>query len=304
MNKPWRRILLLLLALTLVASACGDDDEDDEPTSAAEDAKGSIVVGSANFDESTLVASMYSQVLAEAGYDVREEFGIGNREVYFGALEAGEVDVLPEFLGSLTAFLGGEGDADGDQAVSNLEDVLPEGLELLAPSPADSANVFVVTKETAEANGLSKVSDLAGKDLTLGGPPECPERPYCMIGLETVYGVDFSESFKPLDVGGPITKEALSSGDIDVALLFSTDPGIVENDWVILEDDKHLQPAENVTAVIRSEVLDDEIRSLLDEVAAALDQDTYVELLGRVYIDGEDSQVVAKEWLEEQGLLG
>jgi osmoprotectant transport system substrate-binding protein len=300
MKNPWRRLLLLLLALALVAAACGDDDE---PTSAAEDAKGSIVIGSANFDESTLVASMYSQVLAAAGYDVREEFGIGAREVYFGALEEGEIDVVPEFLGSLTAFLGGTGDADGDTAVSNLEEVLPEGVELLAPSPADSANVLVVTKETAEANGLSTVSDLKDKGLTLGGPPECPERPFCMIGLQSVYGIDFGDAFKPLDVGGPITKEALSGGDIDVALLFSTDPGIVENDWVVLEDDKHLQPAENVTAVIRSEVLDDEIRSLLDEVAAALDQDAYVELLGRVYIDGEDSQVVAKEWLQDQGLL-
>lgn len=302
MKKTWSRVLLLLLALSLVAAACGDD-EDEEPTAASGDAKGSIVVGSANFDESTLVASMYSQVLTGAGYDVREEFGIGAREVYFGALREGEVDVVPEFLGSLTAFLGGEGDAEDDQAVANLEEVLPEGLELLTPSAADSANVFVVTRETADANGLTTVSDLAGKGLTLGGPPECPERPFCMIGLETVYGIDFGDAFKPLDVGGPITKEALSSGDIDVALLFSTDPGIVANDWVILEDDKHLQPAENVTAVIRSEVLDDEVRALLDEVAAALDQDTYVELLGRVYIDGEDSQAVAREWLQEQGLL-
>jgi osmoprotectant transport system substrate-binding protein len=147
------------------------------------------------------------------------------------------------------------------------------------------------------------VSDLAGKDLTLGGPPECPERPFCILGLKTTYGIDFSNKFKPLDAGGPITKEALTKGDIDVALLFTTDPGIPKNGWVELEDDKHLQQAESVIPVIRKENVDADVTRLLNEVSAKLDQKSYVDLLSKVYIDGDDVKATAKAWLTDNGLL-
>ena len=114
------------------------------------------------------------------------------------------------------------------------------------------------------------------------------------------YDVPF---FKPLDVGGPITKEALSKGDVDVALLFTTDPGIKKNGWVMLEDDKHLQLAENVVPVIQEDAVDDDVTSLLAEVSAELTDEDYVDLLTKVYIDGEDAEAVAKAWLEDKGLL-
>lgn len=314
--KQWRRLVVLLAALLLVTAACGDDDGGSvtSESSGSQSASagsgsgsgsdlGTIVVGSADFAESSIVASMYAQVLEHAGHDVRTRLNVGAREIYFKALEEGELSLVPEFIGSLTVYLEGEGDADTDAAVTNLERVLPEGIEALEPASAQSANVFVVTAETAEAHGLSKVSDLQGKELTLGGPPECPSRPFCMVGLKTVYDVDFTGRFRPLDVGGPITKEALRKGDVDVALLFSTDPGIGANGWVVLEDDRQLQQAENVLPVIRSDRLDDGVRELLDELSAALDQDTYVELIGKVYIDGEDPEAVATAWLEENDFL-
>jgi osmoprotectant transport system substrate-binding protein len=300
--KTWRRLAVVLIALALVGAACGSDDDSTGAASNGGD-KPSLTVGSANFAESSLVASMYAQVLEHAGYDVTTKLDVGARDVYFKALEAGELDLVPEFTGSLTAFLKGTGDSDPATAVENLKEVLPDGLELLEPSPAQSANTFVVTKETADKYDLSKVSDLAGKDLTLGGPPECPQRPFCMLGLKTTYGADFSNHFKPLDAGGALTKEALKKGDIDVALLFTTEPGIKLNGWVELQDDKHLQQAESVIPVIRTDKNSSEVADLLDAVSAKLDQDGYVELLKKVYVDGDDVEATAKAWLEEQGLL-
>jgi glycine betaine/choline ABC-type transport system substrate-binding protein len=151
-------------------------------------------------------------------------------------------------------------------------------------------------------NGTGGGATVASQ-LTLGGPPECPERPFCIPGLRDVYGVEFGQ-FVPLDVGGPLTVEALDGGEIDVALLFSTSSVIGENGWVVLEDDKELQNAENITPVVRTEVLDDTIEERLNAISAALDTQTMTELNGRVEIDEEDPAEVAASFLEENDLLG
>ncbi|MDQ3955056.1 MAG: hypothetical protein M3285_05865 [Actinomycetota bacterium] len=139
--------------------------------------------------------------------------------------------------------------------------------------------------------------------LTLGGPPECPKRPFCLPGLKETYGVEFAD-FERLDVGGPLTVKALANGQIDVGLLFSTSSAIPDNNFVVLEDDKNLQTAENITPVVRSEVLDDTITEQLNAVSAALDTDTITELNGRVELDREDPADVAADFLEQEGLLG
>ena len=311
--KLVRRHLLvaLLLGLSLIPlAACGDDDDDGDTTAAEEEGggeqRGSVTVGSADFAESTIVAAMYAEVLEDAGYDVERNFGIGSRETYFLALEEGEIDVIPEFVGSLATYLEAEASPDPAESKRAVEGALPDGLVALETSEAESANVFVVTSETAEAQDLESVSDLAGKEgeLTLGGPPECPERPFCIPGLRDTYGVDFSNNFRPLDVGGPRTRDALSNGDIDVALLFSTDGAILENEWVELEDDQDLQQSEAVLAVGQEEALDEEAQGLLDEVASTLTNDEYKELVKRVGIDQEDPEDVAREYVEDKGLIG
>jgi osmoprotectant transport system substrate-binding protein len=139
--------------------------------------------------------------------------------------------------------------------------------------------------------------------LTLGGPPECPERPFCIPGLKGTYGIEFGE-FLPLDVGGPLTVEALRSGDIDVALLFSTSSVIGDEGWVVLVDDKNLQAAENITPVVRADVLDDTIAERLNAISAALTTENITELNGRVEIDGEDPADVAADFLQSEGLIG
>jgi osmoprotectant transport system substrate-binding protein len=306
--KMSRRLGVALLALVLVAAACGSSSSGGTKASGASSttaarAKTTITVGSAGFSESTVVAAMYAEVLRQAGYDVKTKFNIGAREVYFAALQKGELTLVPEFAGSLTVYLKGTGDPDPATALTNLKKVLPSGLTALAPSTSQSANVFVVTKATADKEKLVNVSDLKGKDLTLGGPPECPSRPFCMAGLKSTYGVDFTNKFKPLDAGGPITKTALTKGDIQVALLFSTDPGIPKNGWVILNDDKHLQQAESVLPIIQTKAVDATVTKLLDAVSAKLTQKDYVDLLSKIYIDGQDETAVAKAWLTANGLL-
>jgi glycine betaine/choline ABC-type transport system substrate-binding protein len=145
--------------------------------------------------------------------------------------------------------------------------------------------------------------DTVASQLTFGGPPECPERPFCLPGLQETYGIEFAE-FTPLDVGGPLTVEALRNGDIDVALLFSTSSVIGDEGWVVLEDDQGLQAAENITPVVRTEVLDDVITERLNAISAALTTENITELNGRVEIDGEDPADVAAGFLESEGLLG
>jgi glycine betaine/choline ABC-type transport system substrate-binding protein len=137
--------------------------------------------------------------------------------------------------------------------------------------------------------------------MTLGGPPECPERPFCIPGLEEVYGIEFGD-FRALDVGGPLTVKALEAGRIDVALLFSTNSQIADRGWVALEDDKNLQLAENITPVVREDALNPTITKRLNEVSATLTTENMTELNGRVEIDGDDPEDVAEAWIEEQGL--
>jgi glycine betaine/choline ABC-type transport system substrate-binding protein len=139
--------------------------------------------------------------------------------------------------------------------------------------------------------------------MVLGGPPECPKRPFCIPGLEETYGITF-EDFTPLDVGGPLTVEALKAGQIDVGLLFSTSSAIVANDFVLLEDDKRLQQNESITPLVSQDAPVDDIEPLLNDVSAALTTENITELNGRVEIDKEDPADVAADFLGTEGVSG
>lgn len=161
-------------------------------------AEGSINVGSSNFAESNIAAQLYGQALEAAGVDVSYTPDIGARDVYYPALESGEIDLVPEFTGTLLGFLDGEATPSPDvqEVLDQLRPLAEEdGVTILEPAEADSVNTFVVTQETADEYGLATVSDLAGVPdaLVLGGPPECPERPYCLVGLQDTYGLTFAE---------------------------------------------------------------------------------------------------------------
>ena len=293
-----------LLSLALIASACGGSGGDDNEDAGGEE-KGEITVGSDSFAESQIVGEMYAQVLEHHGYTVTRQLDFESREPRLAAMESGDVDVAPEYLASLLSVVAPEETPSGDTAEAADQLTAPleaKGLELLEPSEVIDTNAFVVTQETADDQGLSAVSDLApiAGDLTLGAPTECPERPFCIPGLKKTYGVEFGD-FKPLEYGASIT--ALSGGEIDVALLFSTDGSIAENGFVVLEDDKQLQAADTITPLVRSEVLTDELAEALNAVSAALVTDEITELNRRANVDVEDPADLAKEYLEDKGLL-
>ena len=305
-----------IIGLALLAAACGggastdaDGGASEGGSEAAEVERGAITVGSTNFDEQEIVASVYATVLENAGYEVERRFQLGAREVVLPALENGDIDLYPEYVGTALEFLnGGAGEAspDTEETTEKLRERFAEkDIAVLEPAPAQDKNGLVVTPETAEEHGLSTVSDLepVAGDLVFGGPPECPERPLCLQGYQDVYGLEFAE-FRPLDAGGPVTTAALENGDIDVALMFTTDGLIAEKDWVLLEEDEALQPAENIVPVIREEVLNDEIASLLNEVSAQLTTEEVTELVRQVRVDAQDPAEVAEQWLSDKGLLG
>ncbi|WP_108664847.1 ABC transporter substrate-binding protein [Euzebya rosea] len=317
-------VFLLMLVLALVASACSSDDDGAED--AADDAEeatdgttdegadtpeelGDITVGSTNFDEQELVAEMYALALEDAGYTVERRYQLGSREVVLPALTSGEIDVYPEYVGTALEFLNeGAGEATGDtEATTELlrERFAEQGVDVLEPSDAQDKNGLVVRQETADEYGLSTVSDLAdvAGDLTLGGPPECPERPLCIPGYESTYGVTFGD-FRSLDAGGPVTIEALSAGEIDVALLFTTDGVIAANDWVLLDDDQDLQPAENIVPVIRTDANTDAATEALNAVSAVLTTENVTEMIRQLRVDLADPAEVAETFLTDQGVLG
>ncbi|MGI8407408.1 MAG: ABC transporter substrate-binding protein, partial [Actinomycetota bacterium] len=177
-----------------------------------------------------------------------------------------------------------------------------KNLQLLEPSDASDTNAFVVTQETADEFGLATMSDLAepSGDLVLGAPSECPDRPFCIPGLKDTYGIEFAD-FKPLEYGAA-TAQALSADAIDVALLFSTDPLIEQEGFVLLEDDQQLQAADYITPLASAD-LDEEAIELLNAVSASLVTDEITALNARVGLEQEDAADVAKEYLEEKGLL-
>ena len=290
-----------IVAFALIAAACGSGDDGgtiEGPT---------ITIGSANFSENALVAEIYAQALESEGYQVERKLNIGSREIYAPALESGELDLIPEYIGTMLTYLGGTASSDSDETYAALQVAWePAGIEVLDYAPAQDKNGFVATQATATELGLTKVSDLAAHNgtLILGGPPECPEREFCLKGLEDVYGLSFTE-FRPLDVGGPITVAALEGDEIQVGLLFTTDGTIVAKGFVLLEDDKGLQPAENLAPAVRAEIIEaygDKFAETLQKVSSQLTTAELTALNKFVGIDGEDPETVAAIWLKAIGV--
>ncbi len=268
-----------------------------------------IVIGAQDFGESVILSEVYGQALSNAGCSVRQQALGGYRPLVFESFDAGEINFTAEYAASALEFLNegaGEATGDIDATAELLRGYLTErGLVGLEASPAVDSNSFVVTPETAESLALASVSDLT-EDLSLGGPPDCPDNPFCIPGLQEVYGIDLSANFVPLDGGGPLTVAALEGGEIDVAILFSTDGVIADKGWVVLDDDMGLINADNVIPVASQELVDahgEGFAALVDAVSAALDTAQLTELNRRYSIDAEDADVVAADWLTEAGFL-
>ena len=303
-TRSIRALAVGMAALALVATACGSDDD---TGSGSGDQKGTVNIGAFNFSESAIIAHMYKGALEAEGYTANVRSNLGTREVVQPALERGEIDLYPGYAATDLEFVNkgaGEATPDAKATVDKLKSRLdPKGITALEPSPAVDQNAFAVTKATADRLRVSKLSDLVphAAQLTLGGPPECPTRPFCQAGLESKYGLKF-KGFKALDAGGPLTKNALANGDVDIALIFSSDGAIPARNFVVLEDDKKLQNADNVVPIVRKSVATGEVATVLNKVSAALTTADLAALNKRADIDKEDPDKLAQEWLTQHNL--
>ena len=300
------RVAIAFMVAALVAGACGGASTGGGSAAA----KPAVKVGSTNFYEQGILAELYAQILEANGYKVERKLNLGNREIVQPALESGQIDLDAEYLATLLTFLDKTAKASTDpkETAKSLQTALTaKKLTVLDAAAATDQNGFVVTKDTAAKYNLKKLSDLGpvAKDLVLGGPAECPQRPFCAVGLKGTYGITFKD-FKPLDAGGPLTVAALEGKQIDVGLLFTSDPGIVAKGFVLLEDDKHLQLSDNIAPVVRDELLakdDGTIKKLLNSISAKLSQAELNDMNKAVSIDKKDPKDVASAWLKKQGLI-
>lgn len=272
-----------------------------------------IRVGSTNFSEQLVVAELYSQALEAAGYRVERRFNMGSRETVAPALEAGQIDLYPEYLATYVIYL----TKDPSRATSNatttfltlVETLQSRGITPLFFASAIDSNGLAVGKAFSDRNGVTKISDLAklNGQLVLGGPPECVDRPLCLPGLEKTYGLKFKE-FRGLDASGPITADALKTGQIDVAVLFTTSALIAGNGFVALEDDKKLQPADNLVPIIRNDMLSkapnqDSLKKAINDVSAKLTTSELAELNRQIDLERKEPKDIASAWLRGKGLI-
>jgi len=288
-----------LAALAILAAACGSTG-----TSGGTTNKGTLTIAGFDFAESSILGQLYGQELAHNGYTVNYKARLGKREVVAPAIKAGQIDMYPGYAATdLEYYNSAAGEATGDvtATVQKLNARLqPLGLEALTPSPAVDQNAFAVTKATATQYKLSKLSDLAavGSQLVLGAGPECPTRPFCQPGLEKTYGIHF-KSFKALDTDGPLTRAALANNTIQVGLVFSSDSDLNKLGLVVLQDDKHLENADNVVPIIRTKVATNDAKSFLNKVSSNLTTDQLVTLNGQVELQHQDADAVARAYLQQ-----
>ena len=259
-----------------------------------------VTIGGANFTESSILANIYASALKKNDIAVKTRLNLGNREIIIPALQSGEIDIVPEYLGALLNYYDGKTLATSQSDVSaELAKALPADFTLLTPSPASSITAWAVRAETAKKYQLTKLSDLQpiAHQLTIGGPPELAVRALGLPGLKRVYGLEF-KAVKSLDMGGPLTRLALNSGKIDVATVVSTQGNLAKEDWVVLEDDKHEQPSQNVVPLVRKASLTPKISEVLNEVSGKLNNAALIELNQQVDLQHKDPAAVAEQWVK------
>lgn len=293
----------ILVSAALVLAACGDGsggdaDLPDGPT---------ITVASFNFPESVILAEIYAQALEDAGYPVERNLNLGSRELIFPEIESGSIGLLPEYLGSAIVVGFGETSPTSEaEAVAVLSDLFGDkGVTVFEPAPGQDKNVFVVTGDFAQANGVSTVSDLAGVgEIALAGPPECEGRETCYAGLVGTYGLNNLEFEAIQEPAARVA--ALESGQVQVGLLFSTQPVIAEKGFVALEGTDEIIAPENIIPVVFTDIVEaygEDFEDLVNSISKLITTDALLDLNGRVELEAQNPEDAAHDWLVENGFL-
>lgn len=308
------------VVLALALTACGGDSLEEEggngngEDGGGQESAGSLTVGGAGFTEATIMVELYAQLLEEAGYDTTVHT-VESREVYEPELESGGIDVVPEYAATLAEFLNAKvngadaepvASSDVDETVAALRELAgPLGLEVLDAGEAVDQNAFAVHKDFAAEHGLETLSDLGdlGQEIRLAAGDDCPERPFCQPGLEETYGIEIS-GIDPKGVGTTQSKRAVQSGEDDMVLVTTTDATLEQFDLVLLEDDQGLQLADNLLPVVNAETAGDtDVAETLDELTRTLTTQDLIELNGQVDAERLKPEDVARDYLEEKGLV-
>ncbi|UBQ03805.1 ABC transporter substrate-binding protein [Curtobacterium sp. TXMA1] len=302
------RIRVALAAATALGVAaaltgCSSGDPLSSGSSASSDSK-TIVIGSQQYYSNEIIAELYAQVLEKDGFTVQRNFNIGQREVYIPQLEKGAIDVMPEYSGNLLQYFDKESTAkSADQVDEALEKALPKGLRVLDEAEATDQDSYTVTKQFSEENDVTSLADLKNvkEKLTVGANSEFQTRPYGPEGLKSVYGVDVD--FTAIeDSGGALTVKALKDGTVQLADIYSADPSIKANDFVSLKDPENLILPQNVIPVV-SDKVDEKAADAIDEVNEKLTTEKLIELNEKSVTDKEKASQIAKQFLQDEGLL-
>lgn len=306
--KRMTAVLALTTTAMLGLSACGgggDPLSSDSPSATGSAGSGGgggdVVVGSADFPESELLAEIYAGALKAKGVNATTKPRIGSREIYLKALEDGSIQAIPEYTGALGFFYDKNfKETDPEKVYTAVQGLLPEGFTMLEKSAAEDNDSIVVTKETADSKQLKAIGDLKGSagEMTLGAPPEFQKRPQGIPGLEATYGVTF-KTFRPLT--GQALVQALKNGQVDAANIFTTDPSIAENGFVSLEDTEKLFGSQNIVPLVAKDQAE-QMAPALNAVSQALTTEKIAELLKQTVIDKKDAKDVAAEFLKENNL--
>ncbi|MER6072246.1 ABC transporter substrate-binding protein [Streptomyces sp. NPDC001817] len=299
--------VVALAAATALLAGCSSKDSGGNPLTDSKASGDTVVVGSNNFPESTLLADIYGEALKAKGIKVSYKPNIGSRETTYGLIKNGSIKLLPEYNGALLAYLDPKAKPTTAEATTTaIEAKLGSQLTLLKPAAAQSKDSVTLNAATAQKYHLTEKSTIAdlkdvAKDLVIGASPEFQTRQQGLVGLKSVYGLQF-KSFKALDAGGALTQAALQKNAVQAADIFTTDPTISKEQFVVLQDPKNLFGFENVQPLVRKGALSQKGADALDAVSAKLDTATLLELDTQVQGQGKDPLDVAQAWLKSAGL--
>jgi osmoprotectant transport system substrate-binding protein len=300
-----RRISAVLATLLLAFAGCGGDDDDGGGDAAPSDR--TVTIGSKNFTEAVILGELYKQALEAKGYTVDLKSSIGSTEIIDRALTSGEIDMYPEYTGTmLTVVFGNDEPQEDAEATYDAAKELYEekGFTLFEMTPFSDSDALAVTTAFAEENGLESIGDLAELDaFKLGGQPEFETRLQGLPGVKQDYGIE-NVTFVPFTGISPY--EALDQGAVDVAAIFSTDPPLASGDYVVLEDPEANFGFQNVAPVVSQELADelgDDFRDTIDSVSEQLTEEAIIAMNSAVAIDQRPADEVAREFLEANDLL-